>query len=163
MELLKTLKLTRYQRNFTLNPVLKRRIKLAACVSQQIELAKNPKYKFLSVRTVADDSVGVRTVKVGKRVLCWWPVGADDTFELTVRYGNRVLELAKGLDAVELASVDELVPVLEQFKAAAERGEMDEMIAAQLAKTKRVNTQKQDKLSQFGVECVRFRWQQLHT
>ena len=33
MELLKTLKLTRYQRNFTLNPVLKRRIKLAACVS----------------------------------------------------------------------------------------------------------------------------------
>ena len=74
-------------------------------------------------------------------------MGADDTFELTVRYGNRVLELAKGLDAVELASVDELVPVLEQFKAAAERGEMDEMIAAQLATRKRVNIQKQHKLS----------------
>ena len=80
-------------------------------------------------------------------MLCWWPVGADDTFELTVRYGSRVLELAKGLDAVELASVDELVPVLEQFKAAAERGEMDEMIAAQLATRKRVNIQKQHKLS----------------
>ena len=74
-------------------------------------------------------------------------MGADDTFELTVSYGNRVLELAKGLDAVELASVDELVPVLEQFKAAAERGEMDEMIAAQLATRKRVNIQKQHKLS----------------
>ena len=74
-------------------------------------------------------------------------MGADGSVELTVRYGSRVLELAKGMDAVELASTDELVPVLEQFKAAAERGEMDDMIAAQLAKRKRVNTIKAEKLS----------------
>ena len=74
-------------------------------------------------------------------------MGAEGTVALTVRYGSRILELAKGIDAVELASTDELVPVLEQFKTAAELGEMDEMIAAQLAKLKRVNTQKQDKLS----------------
>ena len=84
---------------------------------------------------------------MGKRVLRWWRVGADGSVELTVRYGSRVLELAKGMDAVELASADELVPVLEQFKAAAERGEMDDMIAAQLAKRKRVNTIKAEKLS----------------
>ena len=47
------------------------------------------------------------------------------------------------MDAVELASTDELVGVLEQFKAAAEQSEMDDMVAAQLAKRKRVNTQKQ--------------------
>ena len=147
MELLKTLKLTRYQRSNTNNPVLQRRIKLAAGITEQIQLAENPNYKRISVHTVADDSGDVREVEVSKRVLCWWRVGADGTVELTVRYGSRVLELAKGLDAVELTSKDELVPVLEQFKAAAERGEMDEMIAAQLAKRKRVNTQKQDKLS----------------
>ena len=66
--------------------------------------------------------------------LKWVNVGGDGTVELTVRYGSRILELAKGMDAVELASTDELVPVLEQFKAAAELGEMDNMIAAQLAK-----------------------------
>jgi hypothetical protein len=54
-----------------------------------------------------------------------------------------MLELAKGLDAVELSNTDELVGVLEQLKAAAEQGEMDDMIAAQLAMRKRVNTQKQ--------------------
>ncbi len=147
MELLKTLKLTRYQRSNTNNPVLQRRIKLVARISEQILLAENPNYKSLSVHTVADDSGELREVEVSKRVLCWWRVGADGTVELTVRYGSRVLELAKGMDAVELASVDELVPVLEQFKAAAERGEMDDMVAAQLAKRKRVNTQKQQKLS----------------
>ena len=44
------------------------------------------------------------------------------------------------MDTVELVSKDELVGVLEQLKAAAGRGEMDDMVAAQLAKRKRVNT-----------------------
>ena len=143
MELLKTLKLTRYKRNNSNNPILQRRVKLAAGISEQIQLAKNPNYKQISVRTVADDSGELRTVEVSKRVLRWWRVSADGTVELTVRYGSRILELAKGMDAVELASADELVGVLEQFKAAAVRGEMDDMIAAQSAKRKRVNTQKQ--------------------
>ena len=147
MELLKTLKLTQYQRNNSVNPVLQRRIKLAAGITEQIQLAENPNYKQISVRTVADDSGEIREVEVSKRVLRWWRVDVDGTVELTVRYGSRVLELAKGMDAVELASVDELVGVLEQFKAAAERGEMDDMVAAQLAKRKPVNTQKQQKMS----------------
>ena len=143
MELLKTLKLPQYQRNNTSNPVLQRRVKLAAGISEQIQLTQNPNYKSVNVRAVADDNGGVRAVGVEKRVLRWWCMSTDGTVQLTVRYGSRVLELAKGMDAVELSSVDELVPVLEQFKAAAELGEMDDMVAAQLAKTKRVNTQKQ--------------------
>ena len=143
MELLKTLKLPQYQRNNTSNPVLQRRVKLAAGISEQIQLAQNPNYKSVSVRAVADDNGGVRAVEVEKLVLRWWCMSTDGTVQLTVRYGSRVLELAKGMDAAELSSVDELVPVLEQFKAAAELGEMDDMVAAQLAKTKRVNTQKQ--------------------
>ncbi len=123
--------------------MLQRRIKLAAGITDQIQLAENPNYKSHSVHTVADDSGELREVEVSKRVLRWWRVDVDGTVELTVRYGSRVLEFAKGMDAVELASVNELVGVLEQFKAAAERGEMDDMVAAQLAKRKRVNTQKQ--------------------
>jgi len=71
MELLKTLKMTRYQRNNRNNPVLQRRAKLAAGISEQIQLAQNPNYKSHSVRTVADDNGGVRAVEVSKRVLCW--------------------------------------------------------------------------------------------
>ncbi len=61
----------------------------------------------------------------------------------TVRDCSRVLALDKGLNAVELCSTDELVGVLEQFKTAADSGKMNEMIAAQLATRKLVNTQKQ--------------------
>ena len=91
MELLKTLKLTRYQRSNTNNPVLQRRIKLVARISEQIQLAQNPNYKSHSVCTVADDSGELREVEVGKRVLRWWRVGADGNVQLTVRYGSSVL------------------------------------------------------------------------
>ena len=133
MQLLKKLKLTRYQRNNSNNPILQRRIKLAAGITEQIQLIKNPNYKPVSVRTFADEDGGVCAVEVSKHVLRWWCMGADGTVELTVRYGSRVLGLAKELDCVELASVDELVPVLEQFKATAEHSEMYEMIAEQIA------------------------------
>ena len=69
MELLKTLKLKRYQRNHSNNPALQRRIKLAAGITVQIQLAENPNYKSHSVGTVSDDSGDVREVEVGKRVL----------------------------------------------------------------------------------------------
>ena len=42
-----------------------------------------------------------------------------------IRYGARVLELAKGKFAVELASPAELLPTLELVKAAIESGELD--------------------------------------
>ena len=91
IELLNTFKLIRYQRNHSKNPVLQRRIKLAAGISEQIQLAENPNYQQISLRTVADDSGGLRTVEVSKRVLRWWRVGADGNVQLTVRYGSSVL------------------------------------------------------------------------
>jgi hypothetical protein len=42
-----------------------------------------------------------------------------------VRYGARLLELAKGKFAVELASEKELLPTLEIIKAAVLAGELD--------------------------------------
>ena len=91
MELLKTLKLTRYQQSNTNNSVLQRRIKLAAGVSEQIQLAQDSYYKRISQRTVADDSGELREVEVGKRILRRGLVDADGNVQLTVRYGSSVL------------------------------------------------------------------------
>ena len=118
-------------RNFTLLQYCS-----ASSESGQILLAQDPNCKSHSVRTAADDSGKLREVEVSIRVLRQWRVSANGSVELTVCYGSRVLELAKGKDAVELASKDKLVPVLEQFKAAAEQGEMDDMMAGTVGKAK---------------------------
>jgi hypothetical protein len=49
---------------------------------------------------------------------------------LSVRYGSKPLELAKGKNAIELSQASEIVPTLELIKSAVVAGELDEAIAA---------------------------------
>ena len=67
MELLKTLKLTRYQRNNSNNPILQRRIKLAAGISEQIQLAENPTINslmYVLLQTIVVNYVKLKWVNV---------------------------------------------------------------------------------------------------
>lgn len=41
---------------------------------------------------------------------------------LNIRYGSRVIELAKGKSSIELAGMDDLVPTFELVKRAVEAG-----------------------------------------
>ncbi len=58
------------------------------------------------------------------------PLLATDNGKLAInlRYGARMLELAKGKFAIEVASEKELVPTLEALKSIAAAGELDAAI-----------------------------------
>ncbi len=47
---------------------------------------------------------------------------------IQVKYGTRLLELAKGKNAVEVNTADELINVLGTLKSAVENGELDTQI-----------------------------------
>jgi hypothetical protein len=49
---------------------------------------------------------------------------------IAVRYGARVLELAKGKFAVEVPSPAQLIPTLELIRTAIDAGELDEQLEA---------------------------------
>ena len=87
----------------------------------------------------------MQQVQRSKRVRRWWSVKADGTVQLTIRYGSKPLELAKGKNAVEIASEAELVGTLEQIRTAVEQGELDELIETQAVWRNRVNTIKAEK------------------
>ncbi len=69
---------------------------------------------------------------------CYWRIFnevAKDIIQyrnryLAVRFGSKVLELAKGKNAVELSSGDELIAALHALKTAALAGELDVQIEA---------------------------------
>ena len=84
-------------------------------------------------------------VQRSERIRRWWSVKADGTVQLTMRYGSKPLELAKGKNAVEIASQSELVSTLEQIQTAVKQGEFDELIEQQKAWRNRVNTIKAEK------------------
>ena len=70
------------------------------------------------------------TIEAVKRVKEWFWINDAGKINLAVRYGSKVLELAKGKNAIELASGDELIAALHALKAAALAGELDVQIEA---------------------------------
>ena len=110
-----------------------RRNKLAKRLWEQAELAKaqqaGTQFTATKFRTVVENDTGLRKqVEVNKRVKQWWFTTDSGKLALSVRYGARLLELAKGKFAVELASEKELVPTLEVIKEAVLAGELDTAI-----------------------------------
>ena len=60
----------------------------------------------------------------------WWFTTQAGKLAISVRYGSRVLELAKGKFAVEVAHEKDLAKTLDAIKAAVLAGELDTAIDA---------------------------------
>ena len=83
------------------------------------------------MRSVLDKATGLRSsVQHAKRVKQWWFVADTGRVCLQVRYGTRVLELAKGKNSIDVGSTAELLGALEVVKRAVEAGELDTHIEA---------------------------------
>lgn len=135
MNTLNSLKLVAAKRPSDIPPVVKRRNRLIAKIWEQTELAKcaqdGKAYAPLRTRTVKDRETGeARRVATPKRVKAWWFTADNGKVCLTVKYGAKVLELAKGKSAIEVGSMAELIPTLDMLKAAVDAGELDAQIDA---------------------------------
>lgn len=133
MTTLTTLKLTAALKPTQMSPVQQRRNKLAKRLWEQMELARShqsgTQYAPTKFRTVTDAQTGERKqVESAKRVKAWWFVADNGKLSLSVRYGTKILELAKGKFAVEVAAEKELVSVLDVIKSAVLAGELDAAI-----------------------------------
>ncbi len=71
-----------------------------------------------------------KTTEVPKTVKAWSFVADNGKLCVHIRYGARVLELAKGKSAIEVANSKDLVPTLELIKQAITNGELDAQMEA---------------------------------
>jgi hypothetical protein len=128
------LKLTTARKSLHINPIQQRRNKLVRRIWEQIELLKcqaaGTQFAPIKYRTVRDPDSGVRRqVEVPKRLKSWVFTAENGKTAVAIRYGARVLELARGKFAVEVASPAQLIPTLELIKTAIDSGELDEQLA----------------------------------
>lgn len=135
MSALNTLKLVSAKRPQTAAPIVLRRNKLSNQLHEQIELARcqadGKTYAPTRVRSIKDKHTGDRKlVEAVKRVKQWWFVADSGRVCLQVRYGTRMLELAKGKNSIEVGTVADLLSVLETVKKCVEAGELDAQIDA---------------------------------
>ena len=135
MTALNGLKLVAAQKPTQMPAIQQRRNKLAKRLWEQIELAKAQQtgttFAPKRFRSITDAETGLRKqVETNKRVKAWWFVADNGKLVLSIRYGTKVLELAKGKWAVELGAEKDLVPVLETLKGAVLAGDLDAQIDA---------------------------------
>ena len=133
MSALTGLKLVAAKRPQAAPPIVQRRNKLSNQLFQQIELARclseGKTYAPTRLRNIKDKLTGERrTVEAVKRVKQWWFVADTGKVCLQVRYGTRVIELAKGKNSIEVGNAAELMTVLTAVKTAVEAGDLDAQI-----------------------------------
>lgn len=135
MSALNSMKLVAAKKPAKQPPVVQRRNKLSNKLWEQVQLARAQKtgeaFAPTRMRSIRDPETGLRkTVEVPKRVKPWWFVADNGRVCLSVKYGAKVLELAKGKSAIEIAGPEELIKTLETIKTAVEAGELDGQIGA---------------------------------
>ncbi len=132
MALLNSHKLTLYKRTNRNNSFLKRRRKLIAKIDEQILIATDSNYRPTKTKWVRNEGGTERKLEIPKRIRRWWCEQQGGTILLTIRYGNKVVELEQGKNAIELSSKAELEPMLQSIKKAVDNGEFDTLLEQQL-------------------------------
>ena len=135
MATLASLKLSTAAKPTHMPTVQVRRNKLIKRLWEQMELARaqaaGTQFAPIKFRSYQDKETGLRKqVETTKRVKQWWFTADNGKLVMNVRYGARVIELAKGKSSIEISSADQLLPTLELIKQAVEAGELDAQIEA---------------------------------
>jgi hypothetical protein len=135
MTALANLKLIAAKRPVQLSPLIQRRNKVANRIGEQIALAtakqSGNSYAPTKQRKVTDAATGEsKTVTVPKRIKEWWFVTTDGKLCVQLRYGAKVIELAKGKGAIEVSGADQLVTTLTVLRDAVLNGELDAQLEA---------------------------------
>ncbi|MBT4775726.1 MAG: hypothetical protein HON99_08410, partial [Crocinitomicaceae bacterium] len=96
-------------------------------------IATDSNYKPTKIRWVHNEDGTERKLEIPKRIRRWWCEQQGGTILLTIRYGNKVVELEQGKNTIELYSKAELEPTLQSIKKAVDDGEFDTPLEQQLA------------------------------
>lgn len=138
--ILGTFNLTQANKQQTVDKHTQRRTKLLAKLDEQIlaaeALLKGEEYFGVKTVSKADEDGNRTSTTVQKRVRKWFYTNDGKEWYLEVKYGNRILQLAKDKTAIVVGALDNIVAVLTQVKEAVLANELDSAIEAALSKKK---------------------------
>ena len=134
MSFITKLKLVASKRERNISPIVLRRQKLVSKIDEQLQLARCQKNGTLfapkRLKTVTNEAGERVVVETKKRVKEWFWTTPTNKINLSVRYESKTLSLnAKGANAIELGTQDELIETLALLQQVVIGGELDEAIA----------------------------------
>src|ERR1700731_308586 len=95
------------------NPTLDRRTNMIARLEEQKILLNDPNY-IRTVRAWVKKDGRLTLVDKQQRVLPWWRVDANGSYDFFVRLGSKPIEFEKGKNAIAVPSLDK-IPLRHQY------------------------------------------------
>jgi hypothetical protein len=108
MSFLKQVELSTYKPNTQRSPIARRREKLAFKLEEQLKLASDSTYQPTKIVWSSDSDGNQHKVEQPKRIKRWWIELDGGSVQLTVRYGSKPLEFAKGKNDIALKSKEDV-------------------------------------------------------
>lgn len=105
--------------------ILRKREALHKLVVEQIYMASNPSFVPTKSKWVTGIDGNIRQVMVPKKIKKWWVLLPDGKLQVAVYWKSKQLEFEEGKDAIEVESLNELVPTLEGIKQSIDLGDFD--------------------------------------
>jgi hypothetical protein len=133
-KLLSSLTIVQAKRHSLADPIVFRRMKLIRKLDEQINLANavlnGTTYVVKRLKNIKNEQSGeIRSFEVVRNVRPMFFKATNNKLCVQVRYGSKVVELAKGKNAIQVDDEKTLVKVLETVRSAVFDGELDEQIA----------------------------------
>ena len=133
-KLLSSLTIVQAKRQSLADPIVFRRMKLIKKLDEQINLANavlnGTTYVVKRLKNIKNEQNGeIRSFEVVRNVRPMFFMATNNKLCVQVRYGSKVVELAKGKNAIQVDDEKTLVKVLETVRSAVFDGELDEQIA----------------------------------
>lgn len=134
MSMLSNLKLSDVSPRAKLSPVARKRLKLLEQIDLQLKAAAASLAGELFTRDVqrwvrVEGSNDKQLVTQKKPVRHWWWRNDVGKLMLSVRAGNRLLELAEGKVSIEVGAPEDLQKTIETLRDAVAAGELDEQLS----------------------------------
>ncbi len=107
------------------DPVALKRSKFISRVSEQLEIANNLMTGEQIPFTSFHDPV---SLKRPRKVSPWWWIDKEGKYLMAIKYGSKVIELAKGKSAVQAETLEQIIEVLKSLKQATSNGELDVLL-----------------------------------
>lgn len=134
MATLASLKLVAAKKPTNISSAAQRRQKLLTKLDEQIHLAtahnKGETYAPQQVKTVTNAEGERVQVSQLKKIKPWWFVSESGKVCVAIRYGAKVIELARGKTAIEVTNPASLIEALDAVKVAVQAGELDVQLEA---------------------------------
>lgn len=135
MTIIASLKVTNANRPRQQPAIVQRRNKLINALHDQLELARveadGREYLKTRRRHFKNPVTGeyVEAIVSRRPLACYWTAD-DGKVYINLRYGTKVIEIAKEKSAIEVGEKKQLVPVIEALKQAVAAGEVDRQLKA---------------------------------